>query len=223
MASEYFVHFSVTLHTSLFARPVEQVSKGLRLWTNAECYRRNFTTKGVVLSKSSIDQVINENISAGNVLLIDQNGENLGLKSKDEALAIARENLLQLVEVQKPTNGHSVCRLFTSKALIKDQIKKKKNESKTHASKVKELVVGAMIAPQDLEWKIKKVWGWLDERHQVKLCITHKHWQKVTEADKMKIIQQVVEAMKDVGELDGKPKQGGPLMIKWMFKPTHKK
>lgn len=223
-----FLHqnFCVTLGAALPLRPANVISKEMKPWTlHGPLYYRHFATNGLTLSKSSVDHAVNQKISASHILLIDENGANQGLKSREEALAIAQEKSLQLVEVQKPSNGHSVCRLYSSKTLIKDQIRKKKLESKskTHASKIKELVVGSLIAPQDLEWKTNKVHSWLEERHQVKLCITHKHWQKVTEKDKLTIIQQVAEAVKDVGELDGKPKQAGPLLIKCIFRPVHQK
>lgn len=214
----------VTRCTAVALAPSRVDSKGAGYWKITESRCRSIAFSFQNLNKS-VDQAVNQEISSKNVLLIDEKGINQGLKSKEEALEIAREKSLQLVEVQKTTNGHSVCRLFSSKTLINDQLKKKKQESKnrTHAAKLKELVIGGRIAPQDLNWKTKKVHDWLEERHQVKLCITHKHWQKVTAEDKLAIIEQVVDGVKDVGELDGKPKQVGPLLTKCMFKPVHRK
>ena len=215
----------ITLCTVVAPTHNRVVSKRLGCWKITDGGCRSICSSFVNLTKSSVGQAVNNEISSKNVLLIDEKGENQGLKSKEDALEIAREKSLQLVEVQKSTNGHSVCRLFSSKALINDQLKKKKQESKsrTHAAKLKELVIGGRIAPQDLNWKTKKVHDWLEERHQVKLCVKHKHWQNVTTEDKLSIIQQVVEGVKDVGELDGKPKQVGPLLTKCMFKPVHHK
>lgn len=81
----------------------------------------------LVISK---DFIINENIRAREVRLIDPNGEQLGIKSKQEALEIAARLNLDLVLVA-PNAKPPVCRIMDYGKFRFEQQKKKKRRAKS--------------------------------------------------------------------------------------------
>lgn len=163
----------------------------------------------------------NHQIRAKTVVLIDSNGEKLGTMSIAEALDKAKDNSLQLVQIQKQkSSSPAICKLVSSKTLYESEKKFKHN---TQGSKSKELKITGRIAPQDLQWKSKKIYDFLEHGNPVKLSITRKHYQKISITEKMEIIQRIRDEVKDVGVLDGEPKQLGALALKCNFKPVTQK
>jgi len=57
----------------------------------------------------------------------------------------------------------------------------------------------------------------------VKLSVTRKHYQKITVAEKMEIVQRIRDEVQDVGMLDGEPKELFALALRCTFKPTAQK
>ena len=183
---------------------------------------RNFHTRtSVFFSKGIHENPRNQNIKAKTVLLIDSDGENLGTVTINEALDKAKEKSLHLVQIEgqkglKP----AICKLLSPK-MIFDSEKKAKNSS--HGAKQKELTITGRIAPQDLKWKIQKIYDFLGNGNSVKLSVRRKPYQKISQEEKLEIVKRVAEVVKDVGVMDGEPREVGALALRCHFKPlTHK-
>jgi translation initiation factor IF-3 len=103
------------------------------------------------------------------VLLIDHEGQNLGLKTTSYAYQLAIDNDLDLVIVSD--NGeHPVCRIMDSK---KQEYKRKiaERKGKTKTVKVKEVRINAGISNNDLETKTRNMDKFLKKGHHVKVTI----------------------------------------------------
>src|SRR3990167_9579039 len=92
---------------------------------------------------------INEKIRAGEIRVIDQNNENIGVKSKNEALSLALESGLDLVEVSRGANP-PVCRIMDYNKYLYDQ-KVKQKKSKPKKTNLKEFQFGPNIGEGDLK------------------------------------------------------------------------
>lgn len=112
---------------------------------------------------------INRNIKATKVLLIDSNGQNLGVISINEALSKAYELGLDLIEVGNKDNV-PVCKIFDFKKWQYEQNKKKK-KSVQPKKQIKEFKFKPTTSNHDLEYRAKHVDEFLNEGHKIKLVV----------------------------------------------------
>jgi translation initiation factor IF-3 len=109
---------------------------------------------------------VNRQIRAREVQLIDADGNNHGKVPIQEALKLAEEAGLDLVEVAK-TADPPVCRVMDYGKLVY-QAKKKKTHSKA-ATALKEMSFSMKIGPHDIETKMRKAREFLDKGHKLRI------------------------------------------------------
>ena len=97
---------------------------------------------------------INEKIRAKELRLIGQDGEQIGVKSKREALEMAERVDLDLVVVA-PNAKPPVARIMDYGKYKFEQQKKKRNEEETKVINVKELRLSPTIEEHDFQTKLK--------------------------------------------------------------------
>jgi len=125
-----------------------------------------------VNSKSS--ELINENIRFKEVLVIDQNGEQLGVKSRYEALNIAEAAELDLVCVA-PNGKPPVCRIMDYGKFRFEQQKKLKEMKKNQKTfSVKEIQLSPTIDIHDVNTRLKHATKWLSQGDKVKVSVRFK-------------------------------------------------
>ena len=110
--------------------------------------------------------LINNQIRAEKVRLIDEKGKNQGIFSLEEALKIAKEKNLDLIQVTEKADP-PVCKLGDYGKFIYSLQKKEKKEKKTGELKV--VRIGFNISPHDLEIKAKQAEKFLKEGHPLRL------------------------------------------------------
>ncbi len=116
------------------------------------------------------DQVrINQSIRAKELRVIGINGENLGVIPTEEALKIAEEANLDLIEIS-PTAQPPVAKIMDY-GKYQYEIKKKAREikAKSHVTETKGVQVKIGTGDHDLNLKAKRVAEWLTEGHRVKI------------------------------------------------------
>ncbi|MEX2369073.1 MAG: translation initiation factor IF-3 [Candidatus Paceibacterota bacterium] len=109
----------------------------------------------------------NESIRAKELRVIDQDGENIGVKSTEEALELAREHGLDLVEIA-PQSNPPVARVMDY-GKYKYEQQKKKDSSKSKQVETKTVQVKIGTSENDLEMKAKRASKWLADGDRVKL------------------------------------------------------
>lgn len=114
---------------------------------------------------------VNERIRIREVRLIDEDGQQMGILPTFQALAIARERGLDLVEVA-PNAVPPVCRIMDYGKVRYEQSRKER-ESRRHskAITVKEVRMKPKIDDHDLETKGKRAKEFLEEGDKVKLTV----------------------------------------------------
>ena len=111
----------------------------------------------------------NDRIRAPKVRLIDQDENMLGVVDKEEAIRLAREADLDLVEVS-PTSDPPVCRILDFGKYRYEQSKKERaNRAKTKIVETKEVRLGRSmkIDPHDVGIRINQARKFLIEGHKV--------------------------------------------------------
>ena len=114
---------------------------------------------------------INEDIRAREVRLIDENGEMKGIVSLSEALAMAEEADLDLVNIS-PNADPPVCKILDYGKYRYEQQKKEKNAKKNqHVTEIKEIRLSASIEDHDIEVKSKAAMRFLQDGDKVKVSL----------------------------------------------------
>ena len=111
------------------------------------------------------------NIRAEEVRVIDNDGSMIGIMPTHKAIALAKEQELDLVEIS-PNAQPPVCKILDYNKYVFEQSKKEK-DAKKKQSKVtlKELRIKSRIAPHDLDVKLRQIEGFLKRKDQVRLVV----------------------------------------------------
>lgn len=145
---------------------------------------------------------INENIRASKVRLVNVDGEQLGIKDKKEALSIARDNGLDLVEVAEKAKP-PVCRIMDY-SKHKYEIAQREKESKKKRTQVvvKEIKYRPKISQGDLDIKTRKVVGFLEDGNRVKVTVMFRGREVQHPEQGIRIIDSVKEATQDFATVE---------------------
>jgi translation initiation factor IF-3 len=164
---------------------------------------------------------INDRIRAREVFLVGADGEQLGVRPLPEALAQAREQELDLVEVA-PNANPPVCRIMDYGRYVYEQ-EQRRRQSKRKATNVviKEMKFRPKIDEHDYTTKMKHVVRFLGEGNKVKLTIMFRGREMAHPELGLKILQRVADDVADVAEVESNPRQDGRNMT-MVLHPTRK-
>lgn len=166
---------------------------------------------------------VNEAIRAANVRLIAADGSQLGIKTKDEALKIARDGGLDLVEVA-PQADPPVCRIMDYGKYKYEQEQKAKRARKHQSSTVvKEIKMRPKIDNHDFEVKEKHVRRFLEHGARVKITIMFRGRELTHPEIGKELLSRLAEEVKDLGKVELSPKLDGRDMIMVLIPVAHAK
>ncbi len=141
---------------------------------------------------------INLQIRAGKVRLIGEEGEQLGEVPLSQALQIAREHELDLVEVA-PTASPPVCKVLDYGKYKYEQAKKERKAKKgQRVGLLREVRLRPKIEDHDLQGKIKITRKLLGEGNKVKVRVRFRGRERVYPEMGVKVLQKLTESLKDV-------------------------
>ena len=148
---------------------------------------------------------INQRIRVPEVLVIDELGEQLGTIPTFEAIRLAQERGLDLVEVA-PAAQPPVCRLLDYGKFRYLQTKKEKESRKTQkVSLLREVRFRPGIGDHDMEAKKRQVKKLLDEGAKVKLTVMFRG-REITHQDiGVGLLRRTAEAFKEEAKLEKAP------------------
>ncbi|MBQ0004489.1 MAG: translation initiation factor IF-3 [Clostridiales bacterium] len=165
---------------------------------------------GRVISKDT--QQINEEITAKEVRLIDENGEMRGIMSIDDALAIAEEAELDLVNVS-PNAEPPVCKILDyGKYRYELQKKDKLNKKNQKVTEVKEIRLSPSIEEHDVQVKAKTAIKFLKDGDKLKVSLRFRGRERDFVAKGYEVMEKFAEAVADYGVIEKQPKMEGRRM-----------
>ncbi len=158
------------------------------------------------------DVRINDMIKAKEVRLIDSEGNQLGVTNIDEALRIASEQKLDLVEVA-PQADPPVCRImnygkYKFQKSKRDQAAKKRQKT----FQVKEVKFRPKTEEHDYQFKLKHVQRFLKSGNKVKATIMFRGREMAYTDFGRQILQRVTEEVEELGQVESPPKLEGRNM-----------
>ena len=155
------------------------------------------------------DYRINQRIRVPEVLVIDEQGEQLGTLPTNQAIQLAQERGLDLVEVA-PAAQPPVCRLLDYGKFRYVQTKKEREGRKTQKiNLLREVRFRPRIGDHDMEAKRRVVKKLLDEGSKVKLTVMFRG-REITHQDLgVELLRRTAEAFKDEAKLEKTPTMEG--------------
>lgn len=156
--------------------------------------------------------MINEKIVAKEVRLVDAEGTMRGVVSLEEALDIAYESNLDLVNVN-PNAVPPVCKIMDYKKYVFDQAKREKDAKKNQKIvEIKEVRLTLGIEEHDLQVKVKSAKKFLAGGDKVKVTVKFYGREMNFTQSGEELINRFAECLEGAGTMDKKPKLEGRRM-----------
>ena len=168
--------------------------------------------------------MINEQIRDREIRLIGTDGEQLGLMSSRDAQQLADEKRLDLVKIS-PTAKPPVCKIMDySKFKFEQQKKEKEARKKQRTVDIKELRLSPNIDKHDVETKMKKAKGFLDDGDKVKITIRFRGRELGRTEIAYGIMNDIAKQLSEHGNIEKPPKMEARSMAMFLApKPQHEK
>lgn len=148
---------------------------------------------------------INEFIRVREIRLVDEDGEKNGIMPTVEALKLARERDLDLVEVS-PNANPPVCKILDFGKYKFEQEKRLRDSRKNQkVLKLKEIRMQPKIGPGDLDTKSKHVQEFLDEGDKVKVSIRFRGRELAHTDLGLGVLQEVLNRLREGSYVIDKP------------------
>lgn len=155
---------------------------------------------------------VNNSIRAREVLLIGAEGDRIGVKPLSEALTIAAEAGLDLVEVN-PVSSPPVCRLMDYGKYRYEQTKRERAARKRQKTvEVKEVRLRPKIGDHDLQVKVRAARRFLDEGNRVKVTLRFRGRERDHLDIARALLMEIAEDVEDIGEVEQPPSAAGREM-----------
>ena len=149
----------------------------------------------------------NKQIRAREVRVIGADGKQVGILTLSQALTLASEAGLDLVEIS-PKAQPPVCKILDFGKYMYEESKKTKTQ-KTTAAKLKEVKLGASIEKNDYLTKLRQAESFLFKGNKVKLYVNLKGRQMSAPQLGVEVVQRMADDLKNVGLPDAKVTQSG--------------
>lgn len=163
--------------------------------------------------KPNSDDLVNERIRFNEVLLIDENGEQLGIKSRVEAMGIAASRNLDLFCVA-PNAKPPVCKIINyGKYRFEQQKKLKEMKKNKKVIEVKEIQLSSNIGEHDFNTKLKAARKFLTNGDKVKVSIRFKGRQLAFTDQGLEMVNKFIGLCSDIATIEKEPFLEGKLLM----------
>jgi translation initiation factor IF-3 len=153
---------------------------------------------------------VNERIRAREIRVVDDEGKQIGIMPPYEAIKIARERGLDLVEVS-PTANPPVCRIINYGKYLYQQSKREHEARKNQRSiELKEVKFRPRTGAHDFETKRNQIARFLEEGSKVKATVMFRGREMAHRNLGWEMMDRLVKDLGDLVVVEIRPKQEGP-------------
>ncbi len=155
---------------------------------------------------------VNKGIRAKEVRVIGSDGEQKGIMPSEEALRMAEEENLDLVEVS-PDAKPPVCKIMDY-GKYKYELTKQKQEAKRKqkSSQIKEIKVRPKTDDHDLETKVRHIEKFISKRDKVKVTLVFRGREFMLKEQANAVLEKVVKLTQDFAQVEQEPKFEGRVI-----------
>lgn len=155
---------------------------------------------------------MNERIRVREVRLIDEDGTQLGVVLTRDALDIAREKGLDLVEVQ-PNAMPPVCRLMDyGRFRYEESRRERESRRKAKGATLKEVRMAPKIDDHDIQTKKRQAQRFLEAGDKVKISVLFRGREMLHQDIGRNLLVQLVTQLSDISTVDQDPRMEGRSM-----------
>ncbi len=152
---------------------------------------------------------INGEIRARELRVIGESGEQLGVMSRWDALDAARDAGLDLVEIS-PDAAPPVAKIVDwGKYQYQKMKEQQRNKKSARSSEIKQMRIGLKIGQGDLDIKLRKIRGFLDDGDKVKIQVIFRGREMAHPEIGRALLDRILESLSDVAIADQKPIMAG--------------
>jgi len=141
--------------------------------------------------------------------VIGDDGKQLGILTKAEALQAAEEAGLDLVEISPDANPPVAKIVDWGKYNYQKTKQQQKNKRQAKAVEIKQMRLGLKIGEHDLEIKMRKVTSFLEAGHKVKIGVRYKGREMAHQELGFKLAEKVIEMFGDAIVVEQQPQLAG--------------
>ncbi len=173
--------------------------------------------------KISRENQINEEIRDKELRVVDSDGTQLGIMSLREAMDLAAERKLDLVNIA-PKAKPPVCKILDyGKYRYELQKKEKEAKKKQKTTQVKEIRLSTFIEEHDVEVKAKNASKFLKAGDKVKVSLRFRGRERDYTNKGMDVMKYFAEVVAEAGEIEKKPSFEGRSLIMILAPKSDKK
>jgi len=145
---------------------------------------------------------MNEQIRITPIRVIDQNGGMVGVIPTIDALRMAREAGVDLVEVS-PNERPPVCRIMDfGKFKYESKKKQAAKQAKAHQTQLKEIRLRPKTGDHDIEFKVKQARGFLEHKDKVKVNVVFRGREHAHHERGKEILDKVAQMLEDIAKVE---------------------
>ncbi|MCE9606244.1 MAG: translation initiation factor IF-3 [Planctomycetia bacterium] len=152
-------------------------------------------------------QRVNEQIRVPSVRVIGGDGAQLGVMTAEQAIALARDAGMDLVEVA-PTEKPPVCRIMDF-GKFKYQQNKRLHKNHTHQAKIKEIRLRPKTDAHDFLVKVNHAREFLEAKNKVVVSVVFKGREAAHMDEGRKVVEKMIKSLEDISKLEGNPSTMG--------------
>jgi translation initiation factor IF-3 len=161
----------------------------------------------------SKENLINEEIRDKELRVIDNDGAQLGIMTLEDALELANEKKLDLVNIS-PNAKPPVCKVLDyGKYRYELQKREKEAKKKQKTTLVKEIRLSTFIEAHDVQVKANTAIKFLKDGDRLKVSLRFKGREKDYASKGLEVMKQFAEAVSSVGVIEKKPEFEGRSLI----------
>ncbi|MEJ2757242.1 MAG: translation initiation factor IF-3 [Anaerolineales bacterium] len=156
---------------------------------------------------------MNEQIRAGEVRLIDQDGQNVGVVPIQQAIQAAYDANLDLVEIAPQANP-PVCRVIDYGKFMYERTKKEKEAKKAQkVIEIKEIRLRPKTTDHHKSFKVRDARRWLEEGKKVRVRVRFRGRERDYPEIAVQDLQEIADELADVSVVEQKPSFEGRTML----------
>ncbi len=153
---------------------------------------------------------------------MDEHGNPLGVMPSSEALRIASQRGLDLVEIS-PNSKPPVCKVVDYGKFNYERQKKEKLAKKHQVvMSIKEVRFNANTDTHDIEFKTKHLRQFLLDGHKIKASVLYKGRMITHQEIGRKLMEEVLQKVTDIGKIEAPPKLEGKMLVVYLVPDKHK-
>ncbi len=167
--------------------------------------------------------MINERIKADKIILIDANGEKKGQVLLKDALSLAKESNLDLVQVSPSQAEPVVCKLLDyGKHLFSKKKSQSPSKGKSKKTTIKEIKFRPSTDVGDYNIKLKKIKSFIIGGDKTKISVRFRGREILNSDMGLGLLNKIKEELIDIAQVDNEPSLEGRQLL-MVLSPLRKK